>query len=132
MGAAGCRGAFGVTLQFALALSTRGFCGARRELNLAHRRTRAPRLLVAASEVLADTASSGRREKRSRIKLASAVGLSVSPDAGLARRWGVDGPTQGSMSARRTAIAVGLEGSGTGERYRRCRSRVREDARSSR
>ncbi len=45
MGAAGCRGAFGVTLQFALALSTRGFCNARRELNLAHRRRQAPRLL---------------------------------------------------------------------------------------
>ena len=51
MGAAGCRGAFGVTLQFALALSARGFCTARRELNLAHRRRRAPRLLVAVSEI---------------------------------------------------------------------------------
>ena len=34
MGAGGCRGAFGVTLQFALALIPRGFCAARRELNL--------------------------------------------------------------------------------------------------
>ena len=51
MGAAGCRGAFGVTLQFALALSTRGFCAARRELNLARRRRRAPWLLGTGSEI---------------------------------------------------------------------------------
>jgi len=34
MGAAGCSGAFGVTLQLALALIARGFCSTRRELNL--------------------------------------------------------------------------------------------------
>ena len=34
MGAGGCRGAFGVTLLFALALIAHGFCAARRELNL--------------------------------------------------------------------------------------------------
>jgi len=34
MGAAGCRGAFGVTLQFALALIARGSCATERELNL--------------------------------------------------------------------------------------------------
>jgi len=37
--------AFGVTLQFVLALSTRGFWTTRRELNLARRRMQAPRLL---------------------------------------------------------------------------------------
>lgn len=50
MGAAGRRGAFGVTLQFALAMSARGFCVTWRELNLAHRRRQAPWLLDTASE----------------------------------------------------------------------------------
>jgi hypothetical protein len=62
MGAAGCRGAFGVTLQFALALSPRGFCARRRELNLAHRRGRTRWLLGTISEVLADTAALRHRE----------------------------------------------------------------------
>jgi len=35
MGARVCWGAFGVTLQIALGLMTRGFCAAGRELNLA-------------------------------------------------------------------------------------------------
>jgi len=59
MGAAGCRGAFGVTLQFALALRTRGFCSKRRELNLARRRRQAPWLLGTASEISLPT---GRRD----------------------------------------------------------------------
>jgi len=52
MGAEVCRGAFGVTLQFALARGTRGFSVAGRELNLARRRRRTPWLLVAVSEVM--------------------------------------------------------------------------------
>ncbi len=45
MGAVGCRGAFGVTLQFARARSARGCWETQRELNLARRRTRTPWLL---------------------------------------------------------------------------------------
>jgi len=45
MGAAGCVGPVGVTLQFALAHSGARLGAVRRELNLAHRRARAPRLL---------------------------------------------------------------------------------------
>ena len=60
MGAVGCRGAFGVTLQFALALRTRGFCATVRELNLARRRRRAPWLLGTASEIRLRT---GRRDR---------------------------------------------------------------------
>jgi len=45
MGAAGCVGPAGVTLQLALARGARGCSEVLRELNLAHRRTRAPRLL---------------------------------------------------------------------------------------
>jgi len=78
MGAAGCRGAFGVTLQFVLALSARGFCTTRRELNLAHRRRRAPGLLVAVSEIsqtCPPSCSPARRDYGA--SMASAVGVAV-------------------------------------------------------
>ena len=45
VGAAGCVGPGGVTLQFARALSGARLGATRRELNLAHRRSQAPRLL---------------------------------------------------------------------------------------
>jgi len=47
MGAVGSVGPAGVTLQFAIARRARGLCATVRELNLAHRRRRAPRLLGA-------------------------------------------------------------------------------------
>jgi hypothetical protein len=50
MGAAGSLAPGGVTLQFAIAMRARGSCATVRELNLALRRTKAPRLLDAASE----------------------------------------------------------------------------------
>src|SRR6188768_1508342 len=51
MGAVGSVGPAGVTLQFAIARRGHGSCSTVRELNLAHRRRRAPWLLGAASEI---------------------------------------------------------------------------------
>ena len=50
MGAVGRVGPAGVTLQFAIARRARGSCATMRELNLALRRRRAPRLLGTVSE----------------------------------------------------------------------------------
>src|SRR6188768_3372455 len=104
MGAVGCRGAFGVTLQFALALRTRGFCATVRELNLARRRRRAPWLLGTASEIRLRT---GRRDRSDHRPQVTSDELRADAKSAVARTCELAIPAP--VSARPTHVIAAID-----------------------